>query len=132
MQDYETRNHKMGKRYSLLEPIIIWYDMGGIQLGLQNCQNCGEKFRYRAILRNFISMEDKNLKCENCGAEHKLKKSSFRLLSSLLISPLLLRGLLMFLKFPYNRVLMFGIIIAYIIAIILLSSYIIKYDRVEC
>ena len=98
---------------------------------LQKCQNCGVKFYYRAIQKNFFSGEEKRLKCENCGTEHRLRKNPGRFLSLLVLLPMFLWSFLMLLEYYFDRVLMFFITIAYIIAIILLSPYLVKYDKIE-
>lgn len=61
-------------------------------MGIQKCENCGTKFKYKALLKVLLG---KSLECRNCGAPHEMILSSRIVLSVLLIWPAFIKSFLL-------------------------------------
>lgn len=61
-------------------------------MGIQKCENCGTKFKYKALLKIILG---KSLECRNCGAPHEMILSSRIVLSVLLIWPAFIKSFLL-------------------------------------
>lgn len=67
---------------------------------MQICENCNTQFSWKKIYKSFW-WNYKPIKCDNCGAEHKITISGRIAFVSLTILPMLIYGL--FLS-PFNNI----------------------------
>ncbi|MCR8656710.1 TIGR04104 family putative zinc finger protein [Paenibacillus endoradicis] len=69
---------------------------------MQKCQNCNLQFSWSKIYKAFLGWVYKPVKCDNCGAKHKITFSGRLIFVSLTVLPTLL-----FVNFfsPFNNLL---------------------------
>ena len=93
------------------------------KIKLQRCENCGTEYRYKTLSKTFWS--GKPLICGNCGTEHILRNIYYTGISILCALPIFFSWMI---RFSSNRLVGITIIFVYIITVVLLVPYLVKYD----
>ncbi|MDY0237091.1 MAG: hypothetical protein RBR71_13780 [Gudongella sp.] len=91
-------------------------------MGIQKCENCEMKFKYKALLKVLVGS---SLECRNCRAPHETILSSKVVLSILLIWPAFIKSVILSI-FP-NLTMVFLVYLVYVVILAALSPYFLKY-----